>query len=64
MNSDQLIEVSNAIAAINETLATAILATDSETRDMSIRVARQELAVLQKEILEHATADFTKDLDV
>ena len=64
MNSDQLLGVVNALASISTTLTGAVLEKDQSVKDMTIALARQEIALVQKTILEHAAQEFMKGTDV
>jgi hypothetical protein len=64
MNSDQLLGVVNALASISITLTEAVLEKDQSVKDMTIALARQEIALIQKTILEHATQEFMKETGV
>lgn len=66
MNGTQLLSVSQRLADISEIL-TAVLVdetTDAKGKNLAIALARQNVLLLQKDVLDHASKDLLKELDV
>ena len=64
MDSAQLLEIEAKLADVEKILAEAMLDKNAECKDISMALARKYLISIRKDVLDHASEDLLKGLDV